>query len=152
LNRAWPSSSSGCQTVAALDSTRDNTRFIQVELECAFRLLDNQSSGVVKISDVQKFLMQAGKVFTQEEADLFAESCAANANGEMSLADFAGMECWKLPTLKRTGSNTRNSPANVEPQLAGSGSSAVEKKRSTDRPNSASVDTRSGESRVVAEI
>jgi hypothetical protein len=38
------------------------TRFVQVELECAFRLLDQQDLGVVQLDNVLKFLMRAGKV------------------------------------------------------------------------------------------
>jgi hypothetical protein len=86
------------------------------------------------------------QAFTQEEANLFAQSCVADANGNMSLADFAAMECWKLPPLRKAGAKTRRGVANVEPNLAGATPRAeytpraAEKKRNLSRPGSALVE------------
>mmetsp|Transcript_3511 Transcript_3511/g.10816 ORF Transcript_3511/g.10816 Transcript_3511/m.10816 type:complete len:245 (-) Transcript_3511:122-856(-) len=71
----------------------------KAEIECAFRLLDEDNRGKVKVEEVKTLLMKAGKVFTHEEADLFALSCPADENGEMTLEAFLSMDCWKLPPL-----------------------------------------------------
>jgi len=96
--KVWSSSAASVNPSSAI-SPQDATPMLQAEIECAFRLLDEDNRGKVKVEEVKTLLMKAGKVFTHEEADLFALSCPADENGEMTLEAFLSMDCWKLPPL-----------------------------------------------------
>jgi len=71
----------------------------RVELECAFRLLAQQGSGLVKVEDVKALLTTAGQPFTAEEAAAFHSTLSHLSSDVLTRDQFFSLDCWKLPEL-----------------------------------------------------
>ena len=104
----------------------------QVELEQAFKLFDADQSGYVTADEIRHFMMSAGgpEALTQAECDEMIRMADPNNDGKVSLEEFRGMECWKIPedTMTRARrsrvATPRPDPAPAAPPAAASSAAA----------------------------
>lgn len=108
------------------------TRDGRVELEQAFKLFDADQSGYVTADEIRHFMMSAGgpEALTQAECDEMIRMADPNNDGKVSLEEFRGMECWKIPedTMTRARrsrvATPRPDPAPAAPPAAASSAAA----------------------------
>lgn len=71
------------------------------ELELAFSLFDADNSGVVTTDEIRSIMTTigaaSGQALTHQEVEELIQLADPDANGNITLAEFKAMECWKLP-------------------------------------------------------